>query len=146
MSVRFFVSWIICAVVMYLAFYSWHGLFLDELNRIQYSRGLFFIFAALTYLVVSFLLFKVYELKPLKKLVRNMFLRGLIAGAILGCTVFVVSRVTGVGIGTSITMKHMLLDFSWQTVEQCAGGLVMALGQLFIYDPALEEEAIRAQS
>ncbi len=145
MNFRFFVSWIVGAIVMYVAFYFWHGIFLDELSRINYSRGLFFIFAALSYLVISFLLFRIYEMKALKKYISNMFLRGLVAGVLLAGVVFVVTRVTGVGIGTSVTLKHLLLDVSWQTIEQCVGGIIMALGQLFIYDPVLEEEAIRSK-
>jgi hypothetical protein len=146
MNYRFFVSWIVGAIVMYLAFYAWHGIFLDELSRISYSRGLFFLFAAFSYLVISFLLFKIFEMKLLKKYVSNLFLRGIVAGIILAGVVFVVTRVTGVGIGTSVTLKHLLLDISWQTVEQSLGGMIMALGQLFIFDPELEEEAIRSNN
>lgn len=145
MTLRFFASWILAAVLMYIAFYAWHGMYLDDLSRISYSRGLFFIFAAFTYLVISFLLFKIYELKLLKKFLSNVFLRGLAAGCIMAGVVFVITRVMDVGITTSITMKHLALDAAWQTVEQCIGGLVMALGQTFIYDPVLEEEVIRTQ-
>lgn len=144
MTFRFFVSWIVAAVLMYLAFYAWHGIFLDELNRITYSKTLFFIFAAFSYLVISYLLFKIYELKLLKKFIGNLFLRGLVAGCIMAGVVFVITKVTGVGISNSITLKHLMLDAAWQTVEQCAGGLIMALGQAFIYDPVLEEEVIRS--
>jgi H+/Cl- antiporter ClcA len=142
-TLRFFISWIVAAVLMYLAFYAWHGVYLNELKTLPYSRTIFFIFAAVTYILISFLLLKIYEIKLLKKLVSNIFLRGLIAGGIMGVVVFMMSRVTGVGFGNSVTLKHLLFDGTWQVIEQCIGGLVMALGQMFIYDPVLEEEAIR---
>jgi H+/Cl- antiporter ClcA len=130
---------------MYLAFYFWHGIFLDEINRISYSKTLFFLFAAITYLVISFVIFKVYELKLLKKYVKNLFLRGLISGIVVGIIVFVISRVADVGLGKSITLEHLLFDATWQSVEQAIGGCVMALGQAFIYDPVLEQETIKAK-
>lgn len=146
LSFRFFISWIIAAVIMYFAFYFWHGVFLDEIARIPYSKGLFYIFAAITYLVISFVIFKVYELKILKRLFSSIFLRGLIAGIIVGVVVFMVSRVMDVGLGKSMNLKHLLFDASWQSVEQMLGGFVMALGQAFIFDPELEEETVKSNN
>jgi hypothetical protein len=39
---------------MYVAFYFWHGVFLNDLNRITFSKVLFLGLAALVYLVISF--------------------------------------------------------------------------------------------
>jgi hypothetical protein len=142
-TLRFFISWIIAAVLMYLAFYSWHGIFLNEISKLGYPQSIFYIFAGITYIVISFLLFKIYELKYLKKIVKNIFLRGLIAGAALGGIVFVVTKVSGVAFSPGFSLKYLLFDGAWQVCEQTIGGLVMALGQFFIYDPVLEEEAIR---
>lgn len=144
-SFRFFVSWIAAALLMYLAFYFWHGIYLDEIRGISYSKTLFYIFAAFTYLVISFLLYKIYELKLLKKIFTNIFIRGLVAGVLMAGVVFVITHVTDVGFGKSVTLKHLILDASWQTVEQCIGGFIVALGQLFIYDPVLEEDAIHSK-
>jgi hypothetical protein len=60
-SFRFYVSWIVAAVLMYVAFYFWHGVFLNDLNRISFSKALFLSLAALGYLVISFILYITYE-------------------------------------------------------------------------------------
>jgi H+/Cl- antiporter ClcA len=137
---RFFASWIASSIVMYLAFYAWHGIFLDDFSRLNYSKHLFFIFSAITYLVVGLILFLSFEIKFLEKLIPNSFLRGLLTGACIGLLVFIVTRVTGVGIGQSITFKHLMLDASWQITEQVVGGSVIALCKWLILEPAFEDE------
>jgi H+/Cl- antiporter ClcA len=144
LSLRFFISWIFSAIIMYIAFYAWHGLYLDEISKIPYQKSIFFIFAGITYIIISFFLFKVYELKFLKKKVRNIFLRGILAGVVLGALVFVVTRVTDVGFTSRFSLTYLLFDGAWQILEQSVGGFVMALGTAFIYDPQLEQEAIKA--
>ena len=146
LTIRFLVSWMLAAVLMYLSFYAWHGVFLNEIQTLQYSHNLFYVFAAITYLVISFLLLKIYETKIIKGFIKNIFLRGLCASIIMGLVVFVMTQVTGVGFSNSITLKYLMLDSSGQNLEQCIGGLVIVLCQLFIYDPILEEEAIRIQA
>ena len=124
---------------MYLAFFFWHGVYLDEISQLNYSTGLFYLFAGITYLVISFLLIKLFDLKATKKIFGNIFMRGLASGLIVGVIVFVVTRVTGIGIGKSVTMNHLLLDVVWQCVEEVSGGMIVSLGAFFIFDPSLEE-------
>lgn len=145
LTLRFFISWLVASVLMYVAFYAWHGVYLNELSKLSISsKTLFYVFAAITYLVIGFLVFKVYELKFLKHLIKSIFMRGIIAGAFVGGLVFVVTKVTGIGFSPGFSLKYMLFDGAWQVTEQIAGGLIMALGQVFIYDPVLEEEALKA--
>jgi hypothetical protein len=138
-SIRFFVSWLFGAIAMYLSFYAWHGLFLNELIQINYPKSIFFLFAGITYLVISFFTVRIFDIKFLRKIINNIFLRGILAGLVVGVIVFVVTKVTGISVGKSLTLEHVLLDAIWQCVEQTIGGIVIALGAFFIYDPKLED-------
>jgi membrane protease YdiL (CAAX protease family) len=130
------------AVAMYLSFFFWHGYYLNEISQLSYPRTLFYFFAGVTYLFISFLTIKVYDTKFLRGMIKNIFARGLISGFIVGLLVFMVTKVTGISIGTSNTLEHLALDAMWQCVEQIIGGFVISLGTLFIFDPRLEEDQI----
>lgn len=137
---RFFISWITSSILMYLAFYAWHGLFLDDFSHLNYSKNIFFIFSAITYLVIALLTVICFEIKFLQKLIPNSILRGILCGVGIGITVFIISRVTGVGIGQSITLKHLLFDAGWQIVEQSIGGATISLCKLLVFEPAFEND------
>ncbi|MFN5182520.1 MAG: hypothetical protein ACK5D5_05805 [Bacteroidota bacterium] len=141
-TIRFFLSWLMSAVAMYLSFFFWHGYYLNEISQLSYPRTLFYFFAGVTYLFISFLTIKVYDTKFLRGMIKNIFARGLISGFIVGLLVFMVTKVTGISIGTSNTLEHLALDAMWQCVEQIIGGFVISLGTLFIFDPRLEEDQI----
>jgi hypothetical protein len=140
MSFRFFSSWILSSVIMYSAFYFWHGVFLDDISRITFPKSIFFIFSAITYLVIGFLQYRLFEFRYGIKFIQNHFLRACVVGLFTGLVVFSVTRVTGVGIGQSLTMKHFLFDASWQMVEQLLGGMVIAGCRFIIYEPAYDED------
>ena len=138
-SFRIILSWIVSSIVMYLAFYLWHGFYLNELSTLDYPKSLFYFFSALTYLGISFLIIRLYDFKLFKKYIPNLFTRGLASGIVVGILVFLISHVTGVGIGKSVTFQHLILDATWQCTEQCVGGILVALGNFFIFDPSTEE-------
>ena len=138
-SFRFFISWIIGAIVMYIAFYLWHGMYLNEINQLNYSKSIFYLFAGITYIAIAFLISKIFDLGISRKFFSNIFLRGVVSGLFIGFMVFVITRVSGIGLGKSLTLEHMLFDFAWQLFEQSCGGIVVSLATFFIYDPALDE-------
>jgi len=57
--------------------------FLNDLNRISFSKALFLTLAALVYLVISFLLYRTYESKFIGKYIPHPLLRGVISGFLL---------------------------------------------------------------
>jgi len=135
---RFFISWLVGAIVMFLAFYLWHGVFLNDFHRINFSLALFLPLSALAYLIISFGLYGLYEVKPLSR-IEAPFLRGLIAGTVLGLVLFILATVMGISFTKMASIKHLLLDCAWQVIEQCIGGVVIALGKVFVYDPIEEQ-------
>ncbi len=137
-SFRFYVSWIVAAVVMYVAFYFWHGVFLNDLNRITFSKGLFLGLAALVYLVISLTLYRTYESKLIDKYISHPMLRGIVAGFILGFILFAVVTVLGISFSKDINFTYIVADCAWQIAEQVIGGLIIGLGKVLIFEPIPE--------
>ena len=138
-SFRFFVSWIVSAVLMYAAFYFWHGIFLNDLNNISFPKALFLLLAALVYLVVSFVLYRVYEMRLLNQFISSTLLRGVASGIIVGFVLFAATTVLGISFTRHMTMTYMLVDCLWQMAEQVLGGVIIAIGKAVLYEPRREE-------
>jgi hypothetical protein len=138
-SFRFFVSWIVSAIVMYAAFYFWHGIFLNDLNNITFSKALFLLLAALVYLVISYTLYRIYEMRLLNKFVYSAFLRGIISGVVLGFVLFSVITVLGISFTKHVNMKYIMADCAWQIAEQVLGGIIISIGKGLLYEPTPEE-------
>lgn len=132
---RFYLSWIISAVFMYSAFYIWHGVFLNDLNHISFSKPLFLILAALVYLVISFILFRTYESKFLQKNIPQTLFRGVVSGFLIGFILFSIVTVLGISFTKNINITYIMADFGWQISEQIIGGLVIGFGKLLIFEP-----------
>lgn len=142
LNLRFFVAWIVGALVMYTGFYLWHGVLSTDFYRISYPKGIFLGLAVVVYLIVSFVLYKLFERKFWKKITNNLFLRGLLVGCALGFVLFAFSLVIGVGFSAGYSLKILIVDLIWQMIEQSAGGMVMALSYMFIFVPELHEEEV----
>lgn len=138
-SFRFFVSWIISSIVMYAAFYFWHGIFLNDLDNISFSKTLFLLFAALVYLVISFVLYRVYEMRLLNQIISSTLLRGIVSGVIVGFVLFAAITVLGISFTKNMTMTYMMADCLWQMAEQVLGGIVIAIGKAVLFEPKPEE-------
>ena len=137
-SVRFFISWILAAVLMYIAFYLWHGVFLNDLTRITFSKPLFLALATLVYLVISFGLYRIYESKFLLKYISSPMLRGLTGGFLLGFVLFALVTVLGISFTKNVNMTYIMVDCVWQITEQIIGGLIIGLGKILIFEPIPE--------
>lgn len=137
-SFRFYLSWILAAVLMYIAFYFWHGVFLNDLSRISFSKALFLGLAALVYLVISFIVYRTYESKFLEKYVSPPLLRGVVSGFLIGFILFSLVTVLGISFSKNVNFTYIIADCAWQIAEQIVGGLVIGFGKLFIFEPIPE--------
>lgn len=137
-SFRFYVSWIVSAILMYIAFYFWHGIFLNDLDRISFSKGIFLGLAALVYLVISFILYKTYESKLLEKYISHSLLRGVVSGVMIGFVLFSVVTVLGISLTKEVNLTYIIADCAWQVCEQILGGVIIGLGKVLIYEPVPE--------
>jgi len=137
LGLRFFLSWICSALVMFSLFYIWHGIFLNDFKRIQFPLPWFVAFAAVTYLLFGAIIYFLYEAEIMKK-IRNFFIRGLICGAIAGFTLFMIATIVNISLTKHLSMQHLLMDCIWQISEQIVGAMVVVLFKVFIHEPQLE--------
>lgn len=131
---RFFLSWILSSLIMFSLSYLWHGVFLNDLQRISYPKEIFFTGAIITYLILGFLVTKIYLLNFPKAIASRPLLRGLLSGAFLGIATYLVTLVTGVSFSSELTVENILFDILWQTAEQTFGGITVAFVYIYIYD------------
>jgi len=140
-SKRFYLSWIISALLMFLLSYVWHGIFLTDLSRLNYPKELFLTFAAFVYLIIGFVITKVTEFKIFHKhFKRKPIFRGLLAGLGCGFALFLISNVVGVSFSTGSRLENMLLDFVWQLIEQGVGGLSVGIIRFLVFEPSTDFE------
>lgn len=117
---------------MFGASYLWHGVFLTDFSRLNYPLGIFLTIACVVYLLFGFILSKGYMLKILARFSTKPFIRGMIAGSILGAIIFCITMVTGVSFNNQITTETLFMDFIWQVIEQTIGGIAVGAVYFFI--------------
>lgn len=136
LSKRFLISWLASSVIMFILFYVWHGLFLTDFARLSYPKEIFLIFSVFVYLIIGFIVSKAIDNKILEKnFLRKPLLRGLISGAVCGFAFFLMATVVGVSFSAGSRIQNLLLDVSWQVIEQAIGGLVVGIVHVFVFDP-----------
>lgn len=135
-SKRFLLSWIFSSLFMFMLAYVWHGLFLNDYERLQYPESVFLIFSSVVYLAIGFVIAKAVDASFLiKKFKRKPLIRGVIAGSICGMLLFVVANVIGVSFSAGFQIKALLFDLTWQMIEQTMGGCIVAVVHYTVFDP-----------
>ncbi|WP_317897892.1 hypothetical protein [Aurantibacillus circumpalustris] len=137
LGIRFFLSWIFSALVMFGLFYIWHGIFLNDFKRIQFPLTWFVTFAAFTYLIFGAGIYFLFESSLLKK-IRNFFIRGLICGGVAGFSLFMIATIVHISLTTNLSAQHLMMDCIWQIAEQTLGAMVVVLFKVVIHEPQLE--------
>jgi hypothetical protein len=140
-TLRFYLSWLIGAVAMYGSFYLWHGVVLNDFKNIQFSPLWFMIMSAVAYLIISFVLYRVFETKILS-FFDNILFRGFFTALIVGVSLFVIMTVLHISFTKNMTTTYLITDFVWQIIEQSIGALVIVAGKHFIFEPDPEFEEI----
>lgn len=140
-TLRFFLSWIIGAIAMYIAFYVWHGVVLNDFKQIQFPMVWFVILSAFSYLVISFIQYRVFETRILAYF-DSIIMRGFITALIVGISLFAIMTVLHISFTKNMTTTYLITDFIWQIVEQSVGATFIVLGKQFIFEPDFEHEEI----
>ena len=137
-GIRFFLSWISSALVMFVLFYVWHGVFLNDFKRIQFPLVWFVAFAALTYLIFGAIIYFLYESEIMKR-IRNFFVRGIVCGAIAGFSLFMIATIVNISLTKHLSIQHLMMDCIWQISEQIVGAMVIVLFKIVIHEPQPEQ-------
>lgn len=125
---RFFLVWILVSILMFLLSYAWHGYVLNDFSRLSYPKVIFLVLSAFAYMIIGFIVVKVVETKVYEKLFfQKPILKGVIKGAFCGVVFFVIATVVGVSLNTGSGLKNLVLDLTWQMIEQGVGGGVVGL-------------------
>lgn len=135
---RFFTGWLLSAMLMYVAFYIFHGLLTNDLLKLSMPKPVFLLVAAFVYLAVGFIMSALFKSVTLKKHIRAPFKRALLIGVSSALFLYAVAFVVGVSFSYQITMLNALVDISWQLAEQNLGAFVVCIANTLFYH---EEEA-----
>ncbi len=127
-------GWIFSSIVMFALSYLWHGVILNDYKLISYPIGIYLVSAGVVYLVIGFLLNRIFIAEFLDRFSEKALPRGLLTGIGLGVIVYMVALVVGVTFTKSLDVKYMALDVVWQAIEQCVGGLVVGLVYMWVFE------------
>jgi hypothetical protein len=117
-------SWLFSSILMFALSYLWHGVILNDFNKISYPKPIFFSFLGLLYLISGLLISIAYSFIPDKK---NPMLRGCLIGVATGFIMFLIVFVLGTSFKGKINSLHASIDFIWQIIEQGTGGLLVGI-------------------
>jgi len=141
---RFMLGWIFSSILMFGFSYLWHGVVLNDYSTINYPLGVYLVSAGIVYLVIGFLLNRIFIAEFIDRFSQKPMARGLLSGLALGVVVYMVALVVGVTFTKGLDIKYLLLDVCWQAIEQAVGGLVVGVVYMtvleFIPQPLEEEE------
>lgn len=139
LGIRFFVSWIFTAVVMFTLFYYWHGVILNDFKRLNFPLTVFIVFASITYLILGAGMFFLFE-SSLLKYFHNFFVRGIVTGIVGGISLFMIVTVINISLTKDLNPTHLLVDCMWQIAEQTVGAIILVLFKILIRDKVPTEE------
>lgn len=125
-------GWIFSSLVMFGLSYLWHGIVLNDYSMITYPMGIYLVSAGIVYLVIGFLLNRIFVAEFLDRYSTKAVPRGILAGVTLGIIVYMLALVVGVSFTKGL--DQMILDVAWQAVEQCMGGLVVGIVYLTVFE------------
>lgn len=131
---RFFLSWLLSSLIMFGLSYLWHGVILNDFARLQYPKEIFLTGSVITYLILGFLVTKIFLMKFPAAIAKKPLTRGMISGALLGIATYIVTLVVGVSFSTTLKTEYILFDMAWQAVEQMIGGITVAFIYISIYE------------
>ncbi|TAL58947.1 MAG: hypothetical protein EPN85_10375 [Bacteroidetes bacterium] len=131
---RFFLSWLLSSLIMFGLSYMWHGVILNDFTRLSYPIEIFLTGSVITYLILGFLVTKIFLMKFPAGIAQKPLTRGIISGASLGIATYIVTLVVGVSFSTTLTTEYILFDLLWQTIEEMIGGITVAFIYISIYE------------
>lgn len=130
---RFYLGWLLSAVLMYVAFYLFHGLLTNDIVRLTIPTTVFLSVAAVVYLIVALGMSVLFKSTTLKKNVKSPFKRSLLIGTSSALFLYAVAFVVGVSFSYKVTLLNAMVDVGWQLIEQNFGALVVTLANTLLY-------------
>lgn len=126
-------SWVIASVIMFSMSYVWHGIILNDFNRIDYPLNVYLTASIIAYLIIGLIVARAYDSRFLDKFEKRPLIRGLAAGAISGAVIYLIAFVVGISFGGR-RLEYVIVDVIWQIIEQSAGGAVVGLTHIVMHN------------
>jgi len=133
LNTRFYIGWLLSAILMYIAFYLFHGVLTNDLVKLAVPKTLFLSVAAIVYLVVALGMSLVFRSTSLKKSIPGPYKRSLLIGVLTALFMYGVAFTVGISFSFSVTMLNLLVDVGWQLVEQSIGAFFIAVANTLFY-------------
>jgi hypothetical protein len=130
---RFYFGWLLSAVLMYLAFYVFHGVITNDILKLSIPKTLFLSVAAVVYLIVAFGMSLLFKSTSLKKNIRNPYKRSLLVGILTALFMYGVAFTVGISFSFNVTMLNLLVDVSWQLIEQSIVAFFISFANIIFY-------------
>jgi len=134
-SPKFFIGWIVSALLMYVLFYVFHGVLTNDLIKISIPKSVFLTVAGVVYLILGFGMSVLIDATFFKNEVKSVYTRAFIAGPVMGIFLYAVALVVGVSFSAKFTLVNMLVDVGWQVFEQTVGIVFIAFVKVISFDP-----------
>lgn len=118
---RFIWSWIAAALAMLMLSYVWHGLILNDFRNLSLSLPHFLGLSVVAYFFISAILNIVLHYIMVEEVAIT---KGVLVGAAFGFFLYLAVYTLGLAYHAR-GMKHLVIDFVWQMIEQGAGAFVI---------------------
>jgi len=118
---QFLISSVLSATIMFGMSYAWHGLVLNDFDKIPYDFTMFLVLSGIVYICISMGLTFILSIAEFneKKLIKRI-----ITGGAIGFFIHLVVFTIGISFQGN-QLKHLMVDFLWQMIEQATGALVI---------------------
>lgn len=113
---------LIGTIVMFGSSFLWHGIILNDFDRLEISQFTFFAFLFLFYLCLSTCF--TFLFRHLTDKLQYTAVR-ITIGVITGFLLYLFAYLMGVTFQAGGGMKHLVVDFGWQMMEQGVGAFVI---------------------
>ena len=90
--------------------------------------------ASIAYVFIGFLVSRAFLLPFFDKISRHPLLRGPAVGFACGVLVYIIATVVHVTFNKDMYLKYLLLDITWQGIEQAFGGFVVGLVYILVHE------------
>lgn len=127
--IRLLTSSLIGCISMLILSYCWHGLILNDFTSLQYNLNIYIWLLFVLYLFVAFSISFIISMYNAES---NRLAKHISIGVFSGFLIYLIAFVLGVSFNKG-GIEHIILDFTWQMLEQGAGAAFISLFYSLVY-------------
>jgi len=122
-------------MVMFGLSYVYHGVLTTDYQTISYPLQVYLVAAGVAYLFIGFLVSRAFLIPWFDRFTRHPLLRGPAIGFACGILVYFITIAVSVTIGKGVDLRWLVLDITWQGIDQALGGTAVGLVYMFVFEP-----------